>query len=35
MDILTLLGFDYKDALLIILYFVIPGINIPKTRPIG
>ena len=30
MDILTLLGLDYRVALLIILYFVVLGISIPK-----
>ena len=30
MDILTFLGIDYRVALLITLYFVVPGINIPK-----
>ena len=34
-DILTFLGLDYTVALLIILYFVVPGINIPKVRSIG
>ena len=34
-DILTFLGLDYRVALLIILYFVVPGISIPKIRPIG
>ena len=35
MDILTLFGLDYRVALLIILHFVVPGINIPKIRSIG
>ena len=35
MDILTFLGLDYRVALLETLYFVVPGINIPKIRPIG
>ena len=35
MDILTFLGLDYRVASLIILYFVVPGISIPKIRPIG
>ena len=35
MDILTFLGLDYRVALLITLYFVVPGINIPKIRLIG
>ena len=35
MDILTFLGLDYRVALLIILYFVVPGIIIPKIRSIG
>ena len=30
MDILTFLGLDYRVASLITLYFVVPGINIPK-----
>ena len=35
MDILTFLGLGYRVALLITLYFVVPGINLPKTRSIG
>ena len=35
MDILTFLGLDYRVALLIILYFVVPGINIPKLKSNG
>ena len=35
MDILTYLGLDYRVASLITLYFVVPWINIPKTRSIG
>ena len=31
MDILTFLGLDYRVASLITLYFVVPGINIPKS----
>ena len=31
MNILTFLGLDYRDALLIILYFVVLGISIKKT----
>jgi len=31
MDILKILGLDYRVA----LYFVVPGINIPKIRSIG
>ncbi len=34
MDILTFLGLDYRVALLKILYFVVPGIDIPKIRSI-
>ena len=30
MDIPTFLGLDYRVASLITLYFVLPGINIPK-----
>ena len=30
MDTLPFLGLDYRVVLLIILYFVVPGINIPK-----
>ena len=30
MDILTFLGLDYRVALLIILYFVVPGIRTAK-----
>ena len=29
-DILTFLGFDYRDDSLITLYFVVLGISIPK-----
>ena len=32
MDIPTFLGLDYRVALLIILYFVVPGISIPKNQ---
>ena len=32
MDIVTFLGPDYRVASLIILYFDVPGINIPKIR---
>ena len=32
-DILTFLGHDYRVASLIILYFVVPGISIPKICP--
>ena len=35
MGILTFLGFDYRVALLITLFFVVPGISIPKIRTIG
>ena len=35
MDILIFLGRDYRVALLIVLYFVVPGISIPKIRTIG
>ena len=35
MDVLTFLGLDYRVASLITLYFVVPGINIPKIRSIG
>ena len=35
MDILTFLGLDYRVASLILLYFVVPEINIPKIRSIG
>ena len=34
-DILTLLGLDYRDASLIILYLIIIGISILKIRSIG
>ena len=34
-DILTFSGLDYRDAPLLILYFVVLGISIPKIRPIG
>ena len=34
MDILTFLGLDYRVASLETLYFVVPGINIPKIRSI-
>ena len=30
MDILTVIGFDYRVASLKILFFVVPGINIPN-----
>ena len=35
MDILTFVGLDYRVASLIILYFVVPGIYIPKIRSNG
>ena len=35
MNTLTFLGVDYRVAMLIILYFVVPGISIPKVRSIG
>ena len=35
MDMLTFFGIDYRVASLIILYFVVPGIRIPKIRSIG
>ena len=35
MDILTFLGLDFRVATLITLYFIVPGINIPKIRSIG
>ena len=35
MDRLTFLGLHYRIASLIILYFVVPEINIPKIRSIG
>ena len=35
MDIFTFLRLDYRDALLITLYFVVLEISIPKIRPIG
>ena len=35
MYILTFLGPDYRVASLIILYIVVPGINIPKIRSTG
>ena len=35
MDKLTLLELDYRVASLIMSYFVVPGINIPKIRSIG
>jgi len=35
MDILTMLGLDYRVASLKTLYFVVPGINIPKIWLIG
>ena len=34
-DIITFLGLDYRVASLRLLYFVVPGISIPKIRPIG
>ncbi len=34
-DILTFLRLDYRDVLLIRMYFVVLGISIPKIRPIG
>ncbi len=34
-DILKFLGFDYRDASLITLYFVVLVISIPKIRSIG
>ena len=33
-DILTFLGFDYRDPPLITLYFVVLGISMPKIRSI-
>ena len=35
MYILTFLGLYYRVASLIMLYFVVPGISIPKIRSIG
>ena len=35
MDILSFLGFHYRVASIITLYFVVPGINIPKIRSNG
>ena len=35
LDILTFLGSDYTVVSLIVLYFVVPGINKPKIRSIG
>ena len=35
MDILTSLGLYYRVASLKILFFVVPGINIPKIRSNG
>ena len=35
MDVLTFKGFDYRVASLKILFFVVPGINIPKIRSNG
>ena len=35
MDILTVLGLDYRVASFIILYFVVPGISILKIISIG
>ena len=35
MDIPTFLGLDYRVASLKILYFVVPGISIPKIKSIG
>ena len=35
MDVLTYLGFDLRVTSLIVLYFVVPGISIPKIRSIG
>ncbi len=34
-DILTFLGFDYRDASLKTFYFVVLGISIPKIRSTG
>ena len=34
-DILTFLGLDYRDALLIILYLIVTGISTLKIRSIG
>ena len=34
-DILTFLELDYRDALLIKIFFVVLGTCIPKIRPIG
>ena len=33
MDILTYLGFNYKEALFITLYYIILGINMTKIGP--
>ena len=35
MDIITFLGLGFRVASLIILYFVVPGINISKIRSNG
>ena len=35
LDKLTFLELDYRVASLIILYFVVPAISIPKIRSIG
>ena len=35
MDILTFLGLDYRVDSLILLFFVVPGINIQKIRSNG
>ena len=35
MDILPFLGLDYRVASVIVLFFVVPGINIPKIRSNG
>ena len=34
-DVLTFLGLYYRVASLRILYIVVPGINIPKSRASG
>ena len=34
-DILSSLGLDYRDALVIILYFAVLVISTPNFRPIG
>ena len=34
-DIVTFLGLDYRNALLVILYLIVIGISSPKIRSIG